>query len=100
VRYRDANSLIRFLEDDGLLIDNNATQSEAAIAAPVEPPGDLVMQIDEEGRPRFPPAKAVDGPRPSETRKVSIPPHRMTPLKRAWPQIYPPVGTLARLEDG
>lgn len=26
-----------------------------------------------------------------ETRKVPIPPHRMTPLKAAWPKIYPPL---------
>jgi RNA-binding protein PNO1 len=26
-----------------------------------------------------------------ETRKVPIPPHRMTPLKASWPKIYPPL---------
>ena len=26
-----------------------------------------------------------------ETRKIPIPPHRMTPLKSAWPEIYPPL---------
>ncbi len=49
------------------------------------------MQIDEESRPKFAPAKAVDGPRRVETRKIPIPPHRMTPLKASWPKIYPPL---------
>ena len=52
---------------------------------------DTEMQIDEDGRPKFPPAKHVDGQHISETRKVPIPPHRMTPLKSSWPKIYPPL---------
>lgn len=28
-----------------------------------------------------------DGPARVETRKVPIPPHRMTPLKAAWPKM-------------
>lgn len=47
--------------------------------------------LDEEGRPRFAPAsKSTDVVR-IEHRKVPIPPHRMTPLKAAWPKIYPPL---------
>ncbi len=53
--------------------------------------GDSEMHIDEEGRPRFAAAKNVDGPARVETRKVPIPPHRMTPLKVSWPKIYPPL---------
>ncbi|KAI9850456.1 MAG: pre-rRNA-processing protein pno1 [Thelocarpon superellum] len=49
------------------------------------------MHIDEEGRPRFAPAQETDGPHRVETRKVPIPPHRMTPLKASWPKIYPPL---------
>ena len=49
------------------------------------------MHVDEEGRPRFPPAKAADGPHITESRKVAIPPHRMTPLRKSWPKIYPPL---------
>ncbi|MCJ1281960.1 pre-rRNA-processing protein pno1 [Xylographa opegraphella] len=52
---------------------------------------DTEMQIDEEGRPKFPPTKNVNGQHISETRKVPIPPHRMTPLKTSWPKIYPPL---------
>ena len=49
------------------------------------------MHIDEEGRPQFPPAKNVERTHQSENRKVLIPPHRITPLKSAWPKIYPPL---------
>lgn len=49
------------------------------------------MQIDEEGRPKFAPAKNIDGPLRVETRKVLVPPHRMSPLKASWPKIYPPL---------
>ena len=56
------------------------------------------MHIDEEGRPKFPPAKNVDGLHVSETRKVLIPPHRMTPLKTSWPKIYPPLIEYLKLQ--
>ena len=50
------------------------------------------MQIDEEGRPRFAPAQnADDGPHMRESRKIPIPPHRMTPLKNSWDKLYPPL---------
>ena len=49
------------------------------------------MEIDEEGRPRFPPAKNSDFSRATETRKVLVPPHRMTPLKVSWAKVYPPL---------
>ncbi|KAL8960189.1 MAG: hypothetical protein Q9183_005510 [Haloplaca sp. 2 TL-2023] len=48
-------------------------------------------QIDEEGRPCFPPAKDLKTRHRPETRKVLVPPHRMTPLKSCWPKIYPPL---------
>lgn len=54
---------------------------------------DTTMQIDEEGRPQFCPEE----PSASATsiriqsRKVPIPPHRMTPLKSSWPKIYSPL---------
>lgn len=47
--------------------------------------------MDVEGRPQFPPAKPVDGPYRVQTRKVPIPPHRVSPLKATWPKIYPPL---------
>lgn len=49
------------------------------------------VQVDEEGRPRFPPVKNQDRQHITETRKVLVPPHRMTPLKASWLRIYPPL---------
>jgi len=52
---------------------------------------DTDMQIDSEGRPVFAPEKTLAQVHRAETRKVPVPPHRFTPLKNAWPQIYPPL---------
>ena len=47
--------------------------------------------IDEEGRPKFPPAVNVTRFHGAESRRILVPPHRMSPLKSAWPSIYPPL---------
>lgn len=49
------------------------------------------MHIDEEGRPLFTPTVDVNSTYRVETRKIPIPPHRMSPLKVAWAKIYPPL---------
>ncbi|KZZ94840.1 KH domain containing protein [Moelleriella libera RCEF 2490] len=49
------------------------------------------MEINEEGRPHFAPSRDIDPITRVEARKIPVPPHRMTPLKRAWPQVYPPL---------
>ena len=49
------------------------------------------MDVDEDGRPKFAPSKNESRIHSAETRKILIPPHRMTPLKSAWPKIYPPL---------
>ena len=49
------------------------------------------MQIDSDSRPLFTPENTIAQVHRSETRKVPVPPHRMTPLKSAWPKIYPPL---------
>lgn len=49
------------------------------------------MRIDEEGRPIFTPVRDINKAYRVETRKVPIPPHRMTPLKTYWMKIYPPL---------
>ena len=49
------------------------------------------MHVDEEGRPKFLPAKDVEMSLKGEARKVVIPSHRITPLKSSWPKIYPPL---------
>lgn len=49
------------------------------------------MHIDEEGRPKFAPASNTDGPHVAETRRIPIPPHRMSPLRNEWHRIYSPL---------
>lgn len=58
---------------------------------PAEPAQDSEMRIDEEGRPVFTPERNTNSVYRVETRKVPVPPHRMTPLKANWPKIYPPL---------
>ncbi|KAI4134918.1 MAG: hypothetical protein LQ347_001126 [Umbilicaria vellea] len=79
--------------DNELLVDaTNAARTEfSSLPASTKSVEDTPMHIDEEGRPQFAPAKDSDGPYRVETRKVPIPPHRMTPLKASWPKIYPPL---------
>ncbi|KAL5320886.1 hypothetical protein ACEPPN_011696 [Leptodophora sp. 'Broadleaf-Isolate-01'] len=77
-------------QDDELLLDApDAEPTDLNAVQPVD--GDTEMHIDEEGRPRFAPSKNVDSVNRVETRKVPIPPHRMTPLKAVWPKMYPPL---------
>ncbi|KAI5803418.1 hypothetical protein DFH27DRAFT_555704 [Peziza echinospora] len=77
-------------EDDELLID-------ATASAPAPTPNakvlvdSSVVHLDEEGRPQFAPAAEFTSVKKVETRKVPVPPHRMTPLKGAWSKIYPPL---------
>jgi RNA-binding protein PNO1 len=47
--------------------------------------------VDPEGRPLFPPASETPQAIRIQSRKISIPPHRMTPLKVSWSKIYPPL---------
>ncbi|KAL9593733.1 MAG: hypothetical protein Q9219_007409 [cf. Caloplaca sp. 3 TL-2023] len=87
-------SVIPLPPDDGqgkdeILISNPATEVLEYPTSTINQ--DSEMQIDEEGRPRFPPAKIVATKHRSETRRVLVPPHRMTPLKVSWPKIYPPL---------
>lgn len=79
-------------DDDEVLVD--ASTVETSLDGPpaaTQAPDDTVMHIDEEGIPRFAPDKALAPLRKSESRKVPIPPHRMTPLKGSWAKIYPPL---------
>ena len=76
-------------QDDEVLVDATITTPTEIISDPTVE--SVEMQIDEEGRPRFPPAKNVQKASIVETRKVLIPPHRVTPLKASWSKIYPPL---------
>ncbi|KAI9592604.1 pre-rRNA-processing protein PNO1 [Syncephalis fuscata] len=53
---------------------------------------DTSMAVDEPNKPSFKPLKAgsAKGGK-AESRKVAIPPHRMSPLKRDWLKVYSPL---------
>lgn len=82
-------------EDEDLLDAPSAADPSTLLDQPAPADNDMQLDdtVDEEGRPRFAPASksaTADFVR-VEHRKVPIPPHRMTPLKAAWPKIYPPL---------
>ena len=49
------------------------------------------VEMDIEGVPKFKPAAETQTDVKKSSRKVPIPPHRMTPLRAAWAKIYPPL---------
>ncbi|CAH2355347.1 pre-rRNA-processing protein Pno1p [[Candida] railenensis] len=49
------------------------------------------MILDESGKPKFSAASRAGMKVKLESRKVPVPPHRMSPLKNTWPKIYPPL---------
>lgn len=81
--------------DENLDVDILTVQQDSIPSrSPEDTEEDTAMQIDEEGRPRFAPASSQpDSPTALriQTRKVPIPPHRMSPLKNSWSKIYPPL---------
>ncbi|CAE6423208.1 unnamed protein product [Rhizoctonia solani] len=62
--------------------------------------GDGGMEIDSESAPSFPalPASAQRATEKSETRKIPMPPHRMTPLKKDWVNIFSPLTEMLGLQ--
>ncbi|KAF2134318.1 Pre-rRNA-processing protein PNO1 [Dothidotthia symphoricarpi CBS 119687] len=77
-------------DEDAELLDMSALPTDFPPDAPDAPTEDALM-TDETGRPKFAPSKSIPLAFRREQRKVPIPPHRMTPLKNAWPKIYPPL---------
>lgn len=91
-------------DNDGDFDFNTEPTTIPAITNDVPPTAETVedteMQIDTEGRPHFAPDNTTSTPSTKsqkhsaakvQTRKIPIPPHRMTPLKTSWPKIYPPL---------
>lgn len=70
-------------DDDELMIDASAPSLSAPTAAPVFPPAAPSKN------------KALLAP---ETRRVPIPPHRMTPLKKDWINIFGPLTEILGLQ--
>jgi RNA-binding protein PNO1 len=68
--------------EDDVLLDSAAMNSlETSALQPPAASDSNGMEIDEESRPQFAPQKDAPLAHRTETRKVPIPPHRMTPLK-------------------
>jgi len=90
---------IQTQDDDELILDvPDSTLEEASAAQPPADPQDVEMAVDEEGRPKFAPGKDVDPVRRIETRKIGIPPNRMSALKANWSKIYPPLVEHCKLQ--
>ncbi|KAF2624331.1 eukaryotic type KH-domain (KH-domain type I) [Macroventuria anomochaeta] len=73
------------------LIDMDAVADEVLPDTNHAATDHTAIVVDESGRPQFAPSSSIPLAFRRETRKVPIPPHRMTPLKSAWPKIYPPL---------
>ncbi|CAL5867733.1 uncharacterized protein PFLUO_LOCUS1952 [Penicillium psychrofluorescens] len=76
-------------QDDEILIDAQATAEQSS--RPVVDSAEDEMRIDEEGRPVFTPSQETSAAYKVESRKVPVPPHRMTPLKANWAKLCPPI---------
>jgi RNA-binding protein PNO1 len=70
-------------EDDEVMIDANSTEGLPASSAPAFPPLS---------------AEAQRTLLKSETRRIPIPPHRMTPLKKDWVNIFGPLTEILGLQ--
>ncbi|KAK6434022.1 pre-rRNA-processing protein pno1 [Oleoguttula sp. CCFEE 5521] len=69
---------------------HTAIDAPETVPLPAPTADEEAMQIDSKTS-LFPPEKASTRRLKVEDRKVRIPPHRLTPLKAAWPKIYPPL---------
>ncbi|CAD1807940.1 Pre-rRNA-processing protein PNO1 domain protein [Candida parapsilosis] len=49
------------------------------------------VELDESGKPKFSGEAQSNMKVKLESRKVPVPPHRMTPLKNVWTKVYPPL---------
>ena len=72
-------------------VQDDAANTYVAKTVPRVQDDDSAMQIDNEQRPIFEPETQAKIKVRPDSRKILVPPHRMTPLKNAWPQIYPPL---------
>ena len=70
-------------EDDEVMIDTDASTLPAPSSAPAFPPL---------------PASAQRSTLKSEMRRIPIPPHRMTPLKKDWVNIFSPLTEMLQLQ--
>jgi hypothetical protein len=93
--------------DDGLLPTDTTGRAQSGIdpQAATEGDADDVVMIDPSApettsAPAFPPlpAAAQASTAKSETRRIPIPPHRMTPLQKDWINIFSPLTEMCGLQ--
>lgn len=76
-------------DGDDIVVTHDIPADNDTAVVQTEAPA--VMDIDGTASSLFKPETAIATVHRSESRKVPIPPHRMTPLKGAWSKIYPPL---------
>lgn len=89
-------------EDEDMQLEPLSTQSNKDAHEDDE----LVIDVDPESAPQahsvpsFPalPAAAQSTALKSETRRIPIPPHRMTPIKKDWVNIFSPLAEILGLQ--
>ncbi|CEP13333.1 hypothetical protein [Parasitella parasitica] len=84
---KKTQKLIQTDEDDDIIIDATALPSR-----PVDQDDAMEEDVVATVKPNFAPASASELKKVVKgSRKVPIPPHRMSPLKRHWMEIYSPL---------
>lgn len=82
------------IDNDDITINATTTHTLAdapeSIALPAPTADESAMQIDPKTS-LFAPEKPSTLRAKVEERKIRIPPHRLSPLKSAWPKLYPPL---------
>lgn len=76
-------------EEEMLIDASSVPQEEEEGATKKKESNEMVL--DESGKPKFSAASKSGMKVKLESRKVPVPPHRMTPLKNTWTKIYPPL---------
>lgn len=89
-------------DEDEVLLDtiphtqeNSTQEDDEPLTKKKETKG---VVLDSEGKPRFTSAAKAGERVKIESRKVAVPPHRMTPLKNSWPKVYPPLVDQLKLQ--
>lgn len=79
------------LEDEEEMLIDASTVPSLEVKETTKGQETTELVLDETGKPKFSVANKSGMKVKLESRKVSVPPHRMTPLKNTWSKIYPPL---------
>ena len=84
--------------DEDLIPLNDVVMGERVVEEGAE--AEAEMDVDRAGASSFPalPASAQRTTEKAESRKIAIPPHRMTPLKKDWVNIFSPLTEMLGLQ--